>query len=234
VVTPSPTTTNQFCAVRSGFVYFLIVIKPVLVLVPFQNGKKLDGTGPSNTSWVWMNWQTTCPVVKLINIRLKWQHMQNNLGLIGRRLNMSSRGIMKWLWEVGHDRGYPYIFFLNPYLHPWTLYPYGNWCSVTMQGFTMGFPSYSSVFLLMYIIIYITKLQNPLLAFGARERWLLLIRKQYQNPPLMFEVREGVGVAIVVQNIILEPPAHIWSKGGDGGGHCHPENKNNTPHLHLK
>ena len=47
--------------------------------------------------------------------------------------------------------------------------------------------------------------------FGVREgwEWPLFLRKQYQNPPLMFEVREGVGVAIVTQKMILEPPTHI-------------------------
>jgi Tetratricopeptide repeat len=51
VVKPDRTATNQFCAVQSsGFVYFLIVIEPVEVVVPFQNGKKQDWTGPSNTS----------------------------------------------------------------------------------------------------------------------------------------------------------------------------------------
>jgi hypothetical protein len=37
---PDRTATNQFYAVRSGFVCFLNVIEPVAVPVPFQNGKK--------------------------------------------------------------------------------------------------------------------------------------------------------------------------------------------------
>jgi hypothetical protein len=50
-----------------------------------------------------------------------------------------------------------------------------------------------------------------------------------QNPPLMFEVREGMGVAVVTQKKILKSLAHIWSEGGGGGGHCCLEKNTRTP-----
>src|ERR1700680_5025235 len=65
----------------------------------------------------------------------------------------------------------------------------------------------------MYIIIYIIKLQNPPLAFGVRER---------------------MGVAVVAQKKIPEPPTHVGSERGDGGGRCHLEKKTRTPRSRLK
>jgi hypothetical protein len=81
--------------------------------------------------------------------------------------------------------------------------------------------------------------------------------KEYRTPPLAFEVREGIRVAIVthkrIQNPstcvwseggdgggcccperIPEPPTHVWSKGGGGGSHCHPEKNPRSPCLHLQ
>jgi hypothetical protein len=104
--------------------------------------------------------------------------------------------------------------FLNPYP-----YLYGNGCGVTagLHRFTVGFPSYCTVFYIfiinVYIIIYITKLKYP---------------------PLTFEVREGVVVAIVTHKRTQDPPTHICSEGGDGGGHCCPEKNTRTPHSCLK
>jgi hypothetical protein len=44
------TAHNRFCAVRSGFIYFLNIIEPVAVPVRSQNGKKPDRAGPLNAS----------------------------------------------------------------------------------------------------------------------------------------------------------------------------------------
>jgi hypothetical protein len=78
--------------------------------------------------------------------------------------------------------------------------------------------------------------QNPPLTFEVREGWgwLLLPRKKIPEPPLAFEVREGVVVAIVTQKECQNPPPRVWSEGGDGGcRHC-PEKNTDPLHSRLK
>jgi hypothetical protein len=132
-----------------------------------------------------------------------------------------------------------------------------------LHRFTVGFPSYCMVFYIfiinVYIIIYITKLKYPPLAFGVREGMggAVVAHKRIENPPLTFKAREGIKVAIVTQKRIQNPSTHVWSEGGDRddccclekntrtphshlklgrgwGGHCHPEKNTRIPHLHLQ
>jgi hypothetical protein len=42
----------------------------------------------------------------------------------------------------------------------------------------------------------------------------VVAQKKTPEPPLVFEAREGVGVAIVAQKRILESLTHICSEGG--------------------
>jgi hypothetical protein len=86
-----------------------------------------------------------------------------------------------------------------------------------LHRFNMGFPSYCMVFYIfiinVYIIIYITKLKYP---------------------PLAFEARKGVVVAVIAHKRKQDPLTCICSEGGDGGGHCHPEKNTRTLHSCLK
>jgi hypothetical protein len=78
--------------------------------------------------------------------------------------------------------------------------------------------------------------QNPPLAFEAREGMgvAVVTHKRMQNPPLMFEAREGMVVAIVTYKRTQDPPTHVCSEGGGDGGCHHSETNARTPHSHLK
>jgi hypothetical protein len=110
--------------------------------------------------------------------------------------------------------------FLNPCPYLQTPYPYGDGCSVTvgLHRFTMGFPSYCTVFYIfiinVYIIIYITKLKYPPLTFGAREgrEVAVVAHKRIQNPPLAYETREGVVVAVIAHKRTQDPLTHVCSE----------------------
>jgi hypothetical protein len=72
--------------------------------------------------------------------------------------------------------------------------------------------------------------------FEAREGMgvAVVTQKKIPEPPLTFEVREGMMVAIVTYKRTQDPPAHICSEGGGGGGHHRPEKNARTPHSCLK
>jgi hypothetical protein len=72
--------------------------------------------------------------------------------------------------------------------------------------------------------------------FGAREGMgvAIVTQRKIPEPLLAFEVREGMVVAVVTYKRTQDPPAHICSKGGGGGGcHC-PEKNARTLHSCLK